>query len=60
MKSQKKKKKESNPPPKKKMKTKYFQNSNISELNQCECQTMSVLDNVSVRQCQDIVNVRLR
>ena len=43
-----KKKKES----KKKMKTKYFQNSNISELNQCQFQTNSVLDNVSFRQIQ--------
>ena len=31
---------------KKKNKTKYFQNSKISELNQCQCQTMSVPDNV--------------
>ena len=30
----------------KKMKTKYFQNSKIWELNQCQCQTMSVSDNV--------------
>ena len=41
MKSRKKKKK-------KKMKAKNFQNSKISELNQCQCQTMSVSDNVRI------------
>ena len=30
---------------KKKMKTKYFQNSKNEELNQFQCQTMSVPDN---------------
>ena len=30
------------------MKTKIFQNSKISELNQCQCQTMSVSDNVKI------------
>ena len=33
---------------KKQMKTKNFQNSKISELNQCQCQTMSVSDNVKI------------
>ena len=32
----------------KKMKTKNFQNSKISELNQCQCQTMSVSDHVRI------------
>ena len=45
---------------KKKMIRKNFQDSKISELNQHQCQTMSVLQNVSVRQCQDLVNVRVR
>ena len=30
------------------MKTKIFQNSKISELNQRQCQTMSVSDNVKI------------
>ena len=33
---------------KKKMKRKNFQNSKMSELNQCQCQTMSVADNVRI------------
>ena len=33
---------------KKEMKTKNFQNSKMSELNQCQCQTMSVSDNVKI------------
>ena len=41
MKSQKKKKK-------KEMKTKIFQNSKVLELNQCQCKTMSVSDNVRI------------
>ena len=31
---------------KKKIKIKNFQNSKISEFNQCQCQTMSVSDDV--------------
>ena len=33
---------------KKEMKTKNLQNTKISELNQCQCQTMSVSDNVKI------------
>ena len=31
---------------KEKMQIKHFQNSEISELNQCQCQTMTTSDNV--------------
>ena len=47
-------------PKKKKKSQRKKENKTFSELNQCQCQTKSVLDNVSVRQCQDLVNVRLR
>ena len=33
---------------KEKMKTKNFQNPKISELNQCQCQAMSVSDDVRI------------
>ena len=33
---------------KKEMETKNFQNSKMSELNQCQCQTMSVSENVKI------------
>ena len=33
---------------KKEMKTKNFQNTKISELNQCQCQTMSVSDTLRI------------
>ena len=33
---------------KKKMKPKIFQNLKASELNQCQCKTMSVSDNVRI------------
>ena len=33
---------------KKEMKTKNFQNSKISELNQCQCQTLSESDNMRI------------
>ena len=42
------------------MKRKNFQDLKMSELNQYESQTMSALQKVSVRQCQDLVNVRFR
>ena len=42
------------------MTVKNFQDSKMSELNQCQCQTMSALQNASVRQCQNLVNIRLR
>ena len=42
------------------MKRKNFQDSKMSELNQYQCQAMSMLQNVSLRQCQDLVNARLR
>ena len=32
----------------KEMKTKYFQKSKISELNEYQCKTMSVSDNVRI------------
>ena len=44
----------------KKMKRKNVHDSKMSELNQYQCQTMSVLQNVNVRQCNDLVIVRLR
>ena len=44
----------------KKLKRKNFQDSKMSELNQCQCQTKSPLQNVSVRQCQNLVNFRVR
>ena len=40
------------------MKRKNFQDLKMSELNQYQCETMSALQNVSVRQRQDLVNVR--
>ena len=33
---------------KKEMKTKNFQNSKMSKLNQCQCQAMSVSENVKI------------
>ena len=49
MKSQKKKKKKKKKmKSKKKIKSKKFQNSKISELNQCQRQTMSGLDNFRI------------
>ena len=43
-----------------KMKTKNFQNSKISELNQWPCQTMSVSDNVRISLIFESDNVRVR
>ena len=34
---------------KEKMQIKHFQNSEISELNQCQCQTMTTSDNVWIQ-----------
>ena len=44
----------------KKMKRKNCQDLKMLELNQYQCQTMSMLQNVSLKQCQDLVNARLR
>ena len=52
MKSQTKKKKETQ--------IKHFQNSTISELNQYQCQTMRVSDNVRIQVMLETYNVRVR
>ena len=44
---------------KKEMKTKNFQNLKISELNQCQCQTMSVSGNVKIYVMSESHNVRI-
>ena len=36
------------------------ENKEFSDLKNFRIQSMSVSDNVSVRQCQDLVNVRVR
>ena len=43
----------------KRMKTKNSKNSKISELNQCQCWTMSVSDNVRTYLMSESHNVRL-
>ena len=44
----------------KKMKRKNFQKSKISDLNQCQCQTMTVSDNVRIPVMSESDNVRVR
>ena len=44
----------------KKKKKKRNENTKFSELKKFRTQSTSVSDNVSVRQCQDLVNVRVR
>ena len=44
---------------KKIMKTKVFQNLKISEFNQCQCQTMSVSDNLRTYLMSESDNVRI-
>ena len=43
----------------KRLKTKNSENSKISELNQCQCWTMSVSDNVRTYIMSESHNVRL-
>ena len=40
--------------------SKKNENKKLSELKYFRIQSMSVTDNVSLRQCQDLVNVRIR
>ena len=42
------------------MQIKHFQNSKISELNQCQCQTMSVSGNVRSWLMSELENVRVK
>ena len=41
------------------MKRKNFQNSKILELNQCQCQAISVSDNVKIYVMSESHNVRI-
>ena len=43
-----------------KTQVKHFQNSKISELNQCQCQTMRVSDNVRIQVMSETYNVTVR
>ena len=42
------------------MKTQNFQTSKISELNQCQCQTMSVSGNVRIQLMSESDNISVR
>ena len=42
------------------MKRKNFQQSEISDLNQCRCQTMTVSDNVRIQVMSESENVTAR
>ena len=44
----------------KKMKIKHSQNSKISELNQCQCQTKTVPEYVRIQVMSESDNVRVR
>ena len=44
----------------KKMERKIFEKSKISDLNQCQCQTMTVSDNVRIQVMSESDNVRVR
>ena len=44
----------------KSQKKKKNENKKFSELKNFQTQSMSVSDNVSIRQCQDLVNFRVR
>ena len=41
------------------MKRKNFQKSKISDLNQCQCETMAVSDNVRIQVMSDSDNIRI-
>ena len=63
MKSEKKMKSQKKKRGLKKMKSqkkKKNENKKFSELKNFQTQSMSVSDNVSIRQCQDLVNFRVR
>ena len=56
----KKKKKKSQTKKTKKKQIKHYQHSKVSELNQCQCQTMIVSDNARIHVMSETYNVRVR